>query len=620
MSNNYDVMFLHNPIKYSVGAKMEWRKTPQGEWNRFLVPNNCEFTTRLSNGNAKWFRSANNQTLVAWSNDEDLWNPPPRLVNGQEVYFINSHPEEPRTQVGMDSLQPYNDSLREISRSAISVYSEFRTGNMYGSFIFKCDIDSEYAEAPGPRPGRRYELRRKFENHHITSNSYWIDINIPMQDSEIRIIRVESESMRNFLSATSVEFNNNQEMQATIDALYDRINFPLEGDNMPINNENTTTNNEREPMPRCSDCHQESNLGGGVYLRNVYLTQNQNPFSRYCAECITLYRENGEFGYCDGCDVYYETESVTIHYIESYDTNYCDRCIENSDFEWCEDCCEWGRTRSHECFRDRTGINSYSYKPEPVFYGNGPAFMGIELEIEATDNSQMTAEQIARLFSGRFGIDNFYAKSDGSLTVGQGVEIVSHPRDLDSWRVIADEMAETLQTVSLAGGKSWDIDKCGLHIHVSKNAFVSNTHQAMFGLAIIRNQVWAERLAGRSAFYANFDRLQRPGAILSTIRSPWSAEHRDAVNYGNDHTIEVRIFRPSLSIGRIMACLEFMDGLRIMTQQVTVNDFTHGALHYRNIEDFFNANANKYPHAIHNMNGGRFQVTNVLSNAIMEVN
>ena len=43
-----------------------------------------------------------------------------------------------------------------------------------------------------------------------------------------------------------------------------------------------------------------------------------------------------------------------------------------------------GQFYCSECFEKlrETSIKSYNYKPEPIFYGSGDLFLGVELEID----------------------------------------------------------------------------------------------------------------------------------------------------------------------------------------------------------------------------------------------
>lgn len=70
---------------------------------------------------------------------------------------------------------------------------------------------------------------------------------------------------------------------------------------------------------------------------------------------------------------------------------------------------------------------SYSYKPAPRFFGDGPVYLGVELEVEAPSYE---AKQAGLAAEDRPGW--CYAKRDGSLS-STGWEMVTHPISLAMW-------------------------------------------------------------------------------------------------------------------------------------------------------------------------------------------
>ena len=113
-----------------------------------------------------------------------------------------------------------------------------------------------------------------------------------------------------------------------------------------------------------------------------------------------------------------------------YDRYYgtCERCgrilpeedlyMEENDEMLCYDC--------HRRHRSRYSINDYSYKPDPIFYGGGPLYMGVELEIDEGGESDSNARKILEVANAQEEL--VYIKHDGSLS--DGMEVVSHPMTL----------------------------------------------------------------------------------------------------------------------------------------------------------------------------------------------
>lgn len=94
-----------------------------------------------------------------------------------------------------------------------------------------------------------------------------------------------------------------------------------------------------------------------------------------------------------------------------------DRICWRNDVPYCEPC--------FEDFDDE--IEEYSYKPEPIFYGKGKRYLGVELEVDNGGKVDSNAESIKEVAN--YHEEHVYIKSDGSLD--DGFEIVSHPMTLD---------------------------------------------------------------------------------------------------------------------------------------------------------------------------------------------
>ena len=83
-----------------------------------------------------------------------------------------------------------------------------------------------------------------------------------------------------------------------------------------------------------------------------------------------------------------------------------------------------------ECYSNRVDddyINDYSYKPEPIFYGENNRYYGIELEVDKGGKYGDYAKMI--LDVANIHDEHIYIKSDSSLD--DGFEIVSHPMTLE---------------------------------------------------------------------------------------------------------------------------------------------------------------------------------------------
>lgn len=293
----------------------------------------------------------------------------------------------------------------------------------------------------------------------------------------------------------------------------------------------------------------------------------------------------------------------------------------------CDECSGEYVARHGECrCQERlNNINSYGHKPVPIFWtldesgarsasvgANIPkrAYFGIELESEAYSGREQ-AVRIANKVNGltTASEDIFYLKRDGSLA--NGFELVTHPRDLGSWHEFADTFADLLSDLSKAGMRCWSVNSPGLHIHVSRDAFASRTHVARFSLLINRNAPSVIKFAGRKSNYARYDAY---GETL-TKAMHGGGSHSDAVNVTNRETIEVRVFRPSLAVGRVLADIELVAAAMEYTRPVTLGNVAGGALGWDAFTQWCEGKP-EYENAVHVMNGGRFYVARSLAQSL----
>ena len=76
---------------------------------------------------------------------------------------------------------------------------------------------------------------------------------------------------------------------------------------------------------------------------------------------------------------------------------------------------------------DEKPIKPYNYKPEPLFYGSGNLFYGVELEIDKGGEYSSSAEILMDVVNR--DSEHMYCKHDGSINCG--FEMVLHPMTLD---------------------------------------------------------------------------------------------------------------------------------------------------------------------------------------------
>ena len=127
---------------------------------------------------------------------------------------------------------------------------------------------------------------------------------------------------------------------------------------------------------RCEDCDELVHEDHIVAVDRIF-------GGRYvCWDCADDYHT------CDECRELYSYDRIAV---DTYHITLCADCYEDHYFA-CEGCREIhyledgeqidGDLYCRSCAEDRRGsIQSYSYKPDPIFYG-GNAGYGVELEID----------------------------------------------------------------------------------------------------------------------------------------------------------------------------------------------------------------------------------------------
>lgn len=254
----------------------------------------------------------------------------------------------------------------------------------------------------------------------------------------------------------------------------------------------------------------------------------------------------------------------------------CPRCYENH-YTTCEDC---GRIISYDnahylddnedypycnnCFdrHDRGALHDYCYKPEPIFFGEGNRFFGVELELDDGGKSGSNAEELTDLSCG-----HLYVKTDGSLD--DGIELVTHPMTLDYHRMKMP-WSTILQTSLDLGYRSHKTSTCGLHVHVCRSCFGDSREaqdDCISRILYFVEKFWDELLKFSrrtenqvKRWAARYGMKLCPKEVLDTAKSSFAGRYT-CVNLCNVSTIEFRIFRGTLKLNTIIATLQMVDAI-----------------------------------------------------------
>ncbi|MEV4233565.1 hypothetical protein AB0J47_00095 [Nocardia sp. NPDC049737] len=215
-------------------------------------------------------------------------------------------------------------------------------------------------------------------------------------------------------------------------------------------------------------------------------------------------------------------------------------------------------------------MRNYSFKPNPRFHGEGPLFLGLELEIVVPDDIHDAAVELATDRLAGLG----YLKRDSSIQPG-GFELVSHPM---SYRYALDRFPWALlgQLDDLGCDTNAGV---GLHVHASRAGFASPAHVFRWMKLLYRNESEVTRLARRQSRYAPFDRLAR-SRVKDTAKNHIHAlglDRYQAINPYPRHTLELRVFASSLDVGRVQAALAFTAASIDYTRALRIPDVRAGA-------------------------------------------
>ena len=280
---------------------------------------------------------------------------------------------------------------------------------------------------------------------------------------------------------------------------------------------------------------------------------------------------------CRGCNTFFSTDEVRL----AEDATFCERCF-NGRFRVCEFCDEvFDRDIlcSHEggyyccsCAGERNlpllpfsgqFIQGYGFKPSPKFYrlkGDDKLHFGLELEVENVEYKVGENKMIEKYLIPIFG-NYIYYKHDSSIN--NGFELVTHPF---TWRWFKENRKmweDGLEVLRKKGFQSYEVGRCGIHIHMSKKAF-GNTHLFKFLKFFYENHDFLYKISQRDEFSSsggcqwgrNRDRKDQK-TLLDKAKKKRGFDRHTAVNLEQDDTYEIRIFRGTLNQGSFFKNIEF---------------------------------------------------------------
>jgi hypothetical protein len=257
---------------------------------------------------------------------------------------------------------------------------------------------------------------------------------------------------------------------------------------------------------------------------------------------------------CTECNVLLtDDEASRNHFLNM------DKCIQCAlRYRYCPGCAEFllmidmknGFCRP--CFRSNPQRGEYHLRIETSLLGLEPTkrYFGVELETEVKTGSDKAMQDQLLHIDDLMG-DSCIMKRDGSLD--HGIEIVTRPYGLEKQYIIWDKFLRAKHP----GLVSWDSSTCGMHVHVSRNGLSEQTiSRAVCFINAEGNKKFMYVIAGRkdNGFAAfklkTFDEAGK-----------YSGHRHEAVNLGNEDTIEFRMFKGTLKRESVFKNLEFCDAI-----------------------------------------------------------
>lgn len=292
----------------------------------------------------------------------------------------------------------------------------------------------------------------------------------------------------------------------------------------------------------CPDCLESETIICAHCGKHIWRDDNSgNDTVPLCERCY-----QGHYVHCARC-------GTLLHMDDAF---YED---DDTDVPYCSDC--YRLIRRHQSDRS---IQDYYYKPDPIFFGKGPRYFGVELEIDGAGECSSNAGRIIDIANQK--ADCIYCKHDGSLE--DGFEIVTNPMSLEyhlhemPWEAILKE------AVNL-GYCSHQAGTCGLHVHVSRNAFGDTFLEQDAAIARVLyffEKHWEELLkfSRRTSrqldqWAARYGYKDHPREILDHAKKGNGRGRYACINLQNIDTIEFRIFRGSLKLNTLIATLQLVN-------------------------------------------------------------
>lgn len=245
---------------------------------------------------------------------------------------------------------------------------------------------------------------------------------------------------------------------------------------------------------------------------------------------------------------------------------------------------KYSEVRTH--LRTKAMNTGYSYRhidrqSEPVYksanidnateiaeYPEFSPLLGIELEIERSGSESLTSFENLKKMIKEHMPNMMLITSDGSLN--NGFELIFKPTSYADLKNNAIQLGKFLKVLAKAGFRSHDIDTCGLHIHVSRNALDQTQINAI-------NRIVTEPTLRN--FWMAYSRRKANQLRWCQFTKQTSGRYH-ALNHkqSSKKTIEFRMFRGTLQPTTFLAAIELVNMMVTLAKlgNLTARTFCQG--------------------------------------------
>jgi len=239
------------------------------------------------------------------------------------------------------------------------------------------------------------------------------------------------------------------------------------------------------------------------------------------------------------------------------------------------------------------GGRAYGFIRDQAIENGDKLGMGIELEIVHPQGDTPTTRQavLQAVRDSGFTMADCHVERDSTVTF----EIIFNAFTIEKWREIKPKLKELCRLLTAAGFQSEQGGRCGLHTHISRKYLKENGDALIYRLHM-NNAEFFKKLSRRNEYRWCEFRISDLNNLLSDKET--GNDHQVAINNGNPHTVELRYWRGTLNVTRIMQQLEFIqqlvdavnardsfETLFVCDSQVLASWFTGAAreyIHHRN--------------------------------------